>query len=152
MSAGALDPLEAQKAVVRRYFSEVLDGGNAALALELFAQDCLVHRPELSGPLRGAAAVRAFLEPMGERYRSFRTTVHQLIAEGDSVAARLRHDVVLRDDFRSRLGPVPSAGKALSWEAVAVFHFAGGKIAEEWVSRDELGMLRALGAHPRIDS
>jgi SnoaL-like polyketide cyclase len=35
--------------------------------------------------------------------------------------------------------------ETITWEAIVIFRFEDGKIAEEWVSRDELGMLRAAG-------
>jgi hypothetical protein len=34
----------------------------------------------------------------------------------------------------------------VTWEAIAIFRFQNGKIAEQWVSRDELGMLLSFGA------
>ena len=36
-------------------------------------------------------------------------------------------------------------GKTIQWDAMAIFRFDNGKIAEEWVSRDELGMLMQVG-------
>jgi len=44
----------------------------------------------------------------------------------------------------SRLGRHEVAGKAVNWQAMAIFRIRDGKIAEEWVSRDELGMLIQL--------
>jgi predicted ester cyclase len=38
-------------------------------------------------------------------------------------------------------GALDVAGKPVSWPAIAIFRFREGKIAEEWASRDELGML-----------
>ena len=38
-----------------------------------------------------------------------------------------------------------SGGKTVTWPAIAIFRFHDSKIAEEWVSRDELGMLIELG-------
>jgi len=37
------------------------------------------------------------------------------------------------------------AGKTVSSPAIAILHIRNGKIAEEWVNRDELGMLIELG-------
>jgi len=44
-----------------------------------------------------------------------------------------------------RLGRHDVTGKPVSWPAIVIFRFREGKIAEEWVSRDELGMLIELG-------
>jgi hypothetical protein len=36
-------------------------------------------------------------------------------------------------------------GKAVTWDAMVIFRLQNGKIAEQWVSRDELGMLLGFG-------
>jgi hypothetical protein len=38
-----------------------------------------------------------------------------------------------------------AAEQALDWTAIAQFRLKDGKIAEEWVMRDELGMLVQIG-------
>ena len=78
-------------------------------------------------------------------YSEFNTIMHDLIAEDDRVACRLSHRAVNRGEWTSRLGCHDVAGKTVSWPAIAIFRFRDGKIAEEWVSRDELGMLIELG-------
>ena len=52
---------------------------------------------------------------------------------------------VNRDDWTSRLGKHSVAGKTVTWQAIAIFRLRDRKIAEEWVCRDELGMLIELG-------
>ena len=78
-------------------------------------------------------------------YSEFTTTIHDMIAEEDRVTCRLSHRAVNRGEWTSRLGRHEVAGKTVSWPAIAIFHIRDGKIAEEWVSRDELGMLIELG-------
>jgi hypothetical protein len=41
--------------------------------------------------------------------------------------------------LRSRMGTYDIKGKPISWDAIVIFQLKNGKIAEEWVSRDELG-------------
>jgi hypothetical protein len=36
-------------------------------------------------------------------------------------------------------------GKVVTWSSLTIFRIRDGKIAEEWVCRDELGMLMQLG-------
>jgi predicted ester cyclase len=138
--------LEENKAVVRRFVDEVLDGGNTDLMLEIFAPDCVIHFAHLKEPYVGNTTYAAALAPGVSRRSSFVTTIEQMIAEGDMVALRLRHDVTYTADVPSRVGMLPAAGKTVSWYAHPMFRLKDGKIAEEWVQRDEAGILEQLGA------
>jgi len=40
---------------------------------------------------------------------------------------------------------IESAGKTVTWNAIAIFRFEDRWIIEEWVTRDELGMILQLG-------
>lgn len=133
------------KAIVRRYFGEALDKRKLDVLDEIVAIDCLIHRPETQEPIRGLTAFKQCLEGILQAYSEFSTTIHDLIAEDDRVACRLSHRAMNRGEWTSRLGHHNVAGKPVSWPAIAIFRFRNGKIAEEWVSRDELGMLIQLG-------
>jgi predicted ester cyclase len=133
------------KAPVRRYFEEALDKRKLDILDEIVATDCLIHRPETQEPIRGLAAFKQALGRILQVYSEFNTTIHDLIAEDDRVACRLSHRAVNRGEWTSRLGRHDVAGKPVRWSAIAIFRFRKGKIAEEWVSRDELGMLIELG-------
>ena len=136
---------ESNKAIVRRYFGEVIDKGNFDVLHEIVATDCVIHRPETSEPIRGLEAFRSALGRILQGYSEFATTIHDLMAEEDRVACRLSHQAVNRGEWRSRLGTHAVAGKSVTWPAIAIFRIRDGKIAEEWVSRDELGMLIEIG-------
>ena len=107
--------------------------------------DCVIHRPEVSEPIQGLEAFRQALERILQVYSEFKTTIHDVIAEEDRVACRLSHRAVNRSQWTSRLGTHAVAGKTVTWRAIAIFRFHDSKIAEEWISRDELGMLIELG-------
>jgi predicted ester cyclase len=133
------------KAIVRRYFEEVVDKSNLDILDEIVTTDCIVHRPEAPEPIRGLEAFRHALEKILQVYSEFTTTIHDLIAEDDRVACRLSHRALNRGEWTSRLGRHAVAGKTVSWPAIAIFRIRDGKIAEEWVNRDELGMVIDLG-------
>ena len=137
--------IESNKAIVRRYFEEVLDKSNLDILDEMVTMDCIIHRPEVSEPIQGLEAFRQALERILQVYSEFKTTIHDVIAEEDRVACRLSHRAVNRSQWTSRLGTHAVAGKTVTWPAIAIFRFHDSKIAEEWVSRDELGMLIELG-------
>jgi predicted SnoaL-like aldol condensation-catalyzing enzyme len=132
------------KAVVERYFREVLDQKRFDVMPDLIAQDAVLHRPgfDVTGLPAAVQRLRAVLQDFTE----FSTEISGLMAEGDMVAVRVRHRTRVRPHaFRSRAGDVMTGEQALEWTALVQFRLKDGKIAEEWVMRDELGMLLQLG-------
>jgi predicted SnoaL-like aldol condensation-catalyzing enzyme len=133
------------KLVVERYFHEVLDGKRIDLMPELFARDVVLHRPGFD--VIGVDAAMQRLRAVLQDYTAFSSELSGLIAEGDMIAARIHHRVRARPHtFRSRAGEVSIPAELdLEWSAIVQFRLKDGKIAEEWVMRDELGMLVQMG-------
>ena len=96
---------ESNKAIVCRYFEEVVDKRKLDILDEIVVTDCIIHRPEASAPIRGLEAFKHALESILQVYSEFTTTIHDLIAEEDRVACRLSHRAVNRAN-----GPVASVG------------------------------------------
>ena len=136
---------EENKATVARYFAEAVDRGNVDVLDELFTADWIIHRPESPAPLVGRDSFKKALGMLLNAYSEFKTSVHDLFVCDDRVACRLSHQAVNRGEWISRMGRHAVAGKTVGWSAIAIFRFRDGKIAEEWVCRDELGMLITLG-------
>lgn len=132
------------KAVIERYFREVLDQKRFDVMPDLIAHDAILHRPgfDVTGLPAAVQRLRAVLQDFTE----FSTEISGLMAEGDLVSARVRHRTRVRPHaFRTRAGDVMTKEQALEWTAIVQFRLKDGKIAEEWVMRDELGMLLQLG-------
>ena len=47
--------------------------------------------------------------------------------------------------MRTRIGTYDVNGTDVVWDAIVIFRMKDGKIAEEWVNRDELGALLSAG-------
>lgn len=137
------------KTVVASYFA-ALDSGDAEAIPGLFSDDCRIFRPELPRPLVGADAVKVVVAMAHRIYEQFETTLLDSLEAGGTVAVRVRHDAVYRQEWRTRVGTFDVAGKPISWEAMALFRLDDGKIIEERVFRDELGMLLDVGALERV--
>jgi predicted SnoaL-like aldol condensation-catalyzing enzyme len=132
------------KAVVERYFREVLDQKKLDVMPELMAPDAVLHRPGLD--VTGLPAAMQRLRAVLQDFAEFSTELSGLMAEGDLVSVRVRHRTRVRPHaFRSRAGEVNTGEQPLEWTAIVQFRLKDGKIAEEWVMRDELGMLLQLG-------
>ena len=78
--------IESNKAIVRRYFEEVVDKSKLDTLGEIVSTDCIIHRPEASEPIRGLEAFKHALKSILQVYSEFTTTIHDLVAEEDRVA------------------------------------------------------------------
>jgi predicted SnoaL-like aldol condensation-catalyzing enzyme len=133
------------KTIVERYFREALDQRRFDLLPDLLARDVVLHRPGFD--VTGLDAAMQRLRAVFQDYSAFSTELSGLIAEGEMVAVRVAHRARVRPHtFHSRAGNVKlPAEQDLHWTAIVQFRFRDGKIAEEWVMRDELGMLTQMG-------
>ena len=131
--------------MARGFFEEALDMGKVGLVADMFTVDCVFHRGDLTEPARGIAGIRSIVEKRVQLYRDLRTTIHQMIGEGDLVATRETHKGIHRGQFPTPIGTFDVTGRPIEWISQVFFRFKGDKIAEIWVARDELGILRYQG-------
>lgn len=141
--------VEAMKAAVHRYLEQVLDNGRVDILDELFTDDCIIHRPEFPNPIVGLENFKNFLSIAFKTIICrMETTVHDILAEGDLLSCRLSHRVVFCKDavLPTRIGAHEAGGREAAWNAMAVCRFKGGKVAEEWLIKDEIDLLIQLDA------
>ena len=136
---------EHNKSIVLQYFQEILDRKQYNQMPDVFTPSVVMHRPD--GTLTYIGVIQtAFKKALS--LHSIETTIHEMIASGDYVSVRLSHKMTYSTKealLQSRLGRFDVRGKTVEWEAMAIFRFENGKIAEEWVSNDELGQLMQIG-------
>lgn len=133
---------ETGKAVGLRFLREVLDNQHAVVLEELFHQGARRHVPSRKVVMRAGA----MLPPSNAPH--VHTGIHDMFAEGDMVAVRLTHHVAFAPGthWASQAGTVPTNGQSVVWDATALFRVVDGRIAGEWVNRDDLAVLRQLDA------
>jgi len=114
---------------------------------QLFEPDCVLHFGARS--FTGLSEVRGMAERVNASYSKLTTEVHDIIEAGDRVVVRITHRATGAGPVRSRVGTHDGNGKTFEWDAVVIFRFKNGKVVEDWVTRDELGMLLSAGIlHP----
>jgi predicted ester cyclase len=124
--------LEENKALVRREQEELWNHtGNLDAAEELFA-------PEQAEAARQEAA------DFRQGFPDVVSTIEDLIAEGEKVAARWRARATHRGEYVG----VPPTGREVEFTGISVYRIEGGKIAQSWTVEDELGLMRQIGAVP----
>jgi steroid delta-isomerase-like uncharacterized protein len=139
---GSLMPAEDAKAVIRRWVeawnAQDLDAAEELLEPEFVRHDA--NLPDVVGP----QAERQLIAGNLAAFPDLHFEIEQLIAEGDLVAARYRVQGTHQGEF---LG-IPGTGRPVIIQAVESYRLTDGKLAEQWVVMDALGLLQQLGAVP----
>jgi steroid delta-isomerase-like uncharacterized protein len=131
------------KALIQRFVEEAFNEGNLDVSGEVYAPDFVSH--ESAGPVgRDPEYVKQFVGTYRNAFPDGRTTVEDVIAEGDRVAYRWS----FRGTHQGELMGIPPTGKEVTITGITVDRISGGKIEEEWNNFDQLGVLRQLGVVP----
>ena len=137
--------VEQNKALVRRWFAEVWNQGEAERIAEFIAADCVYHRGAEVVP-QGPAEWREISQRWLTAFPDFRTDVELLVAEGDMVTAYFRISGTHTGPFVMGGLTVPPTGQRFTAREVWIFRYVDGKVVESWAVWDRLGALQQLDA------
>lgn len=128
----------ANKAAVRAYV-DAFNAHDVARLTRLFAPDAKIWGVPGAGSLEMAMGIwRELHEGM-----EMRLEILDLVAEGDSVAVRLRETGRFAGPFRG-LGGLAPTGRPYEVAAMEWFRLEDGKITERWGARDSAAILRQV--------
>ena len=102
----------------------------------------MVHTPV--GEFSGHEEIRETVERDRDAFSGSTETIHDVIAEGDTVAVRLTERGTQDGEF---VGMDPT-GKEYAIQTMAFLRLEDGKVAERWVQPDTLGFVQQLGLNP----
>jgi predicted ester cyclase len=132
---------EENKALVARYTHDVFDRGDVAAVDGYLSPDFVNH---VTGR-RGTDDFRRLAAEVGNQPGNA-NVIELLIAEGDLVAAYMTITRVLDDEFEAFGFRFPGDGRSYTVKHVHIYRVTAGRITEHWAVRDDLDMLRQLGA------
>jgi steroid delta-isomerase-like uncharacterized protein len=131
------------KAIVGRFYDEVLNKRKIDLLDELAAEDYVEHDP-FPGQGNGRADLKARVQLLLGAFDPLRFTVEDVIAEGDTVVVRWTNAGTHTGSF---LG-IPATNKPFSIAGIDVHVVRGGRMAEHRHVVDMLAQLQQLGLVP----
>ena len=134
---------DANKAIMQRFYDEVVNAGNVDLIDELLSDDFTEHE-ELPGVAPGREGVKQFFRMFKQAFPDGTMTAEHVVAEGDTVAAR----VTVRGTHQGEFMGIPATGKKVTVGYMDMWRLDGGKAVENWVRLDMLGLMQQLGAVP----
>ena len=128
------------KALVQRFFDEVINQKNLA-ALDQFVAPNAVNHTVPAGLPQGPSQ---FLGLHLNAFPDAKATVEDLLADGDKVIAR----VSIRGTQQGAFGSIHPRGKPITVMTINIFRIANGKMVEHWGLADRLSALQQLGVVP----
>jgi len=130
---------EKNKEIIRRYYNELWNKWNLALADVLIAAD-VSFRGSLAVEVQGLEGFKGYVNMVRAAFPDFHNTIEDLIAEDDKVVARLTYNATHRGEI---FGIAPT-GREVKYSGVAIFLIVDNKIANGWVLGDISTLMRQL--------
>jgi len=135
--------VDANKALVRRFYEEVWARGNVGFAEEVFADDYIRHDLRPTNAAAGAVGQALIAEQFRRAFPDLEWHVDLVLGDGDLVAARW----TASGTHFGAWDDVAPTGRRMTFSGVNIFRFGdGGKVVEIWNHRDDLGLREQLGA------
>lgn len=131
-------PQDANKALVARFRAAIAEGSWDAVA-QLLAPDFTANGRS------GAEAMRADLDALGQSLAEAKTTITDVIAEGDWVVELTTLTGVHQGEGLPMFAGLPATGRPISMRVVFLYRIVDGHIAERIRIADELNALRQVG-------
>jgi steroid delta-isomerase-like uncharacterized protein len=142
-----LTKMEKENIKTVRYVHSELDKGNWKVFDEVLTSDyvrhCQAMPPDLQ-EMHGAERLKTFIKDFLSGVSDLNETIDVIMADSDKVA----YVLTMTGKQTGPMGDLPASGKKFNSVNIIVQRFENGKIAETWVSWDNLDFLRQLGFFP----
>jgi steroid delta-isomerase-like uncharacterized protein len=139
--------LEKNKSIVRDYLEEVWNKKNPAALERYIAPDYVRHCQAMPPPLQELQGIEGLAQMYSMTIAScpdWNEKIEIMAAEGYKVAYLSKATATQKGPF----GPFPASGKSFMVIIIGIHRIADGKIAETWVTWDNVAWLTQLGHLP----
>jgi steroid delta-isomerase-like uncharacterized protein len=138
---------EDNKALVRRFYQELWNRKNLAVANQLIAATYVFHMAgSPPGIPPGPEGFTQFVSVFFTAFPYVHVTIEDQVAEGDRVTTRWTS----RGTYTGDLMGIAPTGKSVTITGISIDRFENGKVIESWDNFDQLGMLQQLGVVPSM--
>jgi steroid delta-isomerase-like uncharacterized protein len=134
--------------VVRRLIEDVWNKRNIEVVETLLTPDTRIYDPNTPEVGSGPEAYRKVFALYTNAFPDVRLTINDLIDGGDKVVVRWN----AKGTHSGNLGDIAPTNRQLDITGTTTFRVTNGKIAEQWLNWDALGMLQQLGVVPKTQT
>jgi steroid delta-isomerase-like uncharacterized protein len=135
---------EDNKAVVRRFCDEVMNGRNLVVLDDILAPTFEGFKVEGEAQGQNCEEFKQTMAMILNAFPDFHQTIHDWVAEKDKVVTRWTIQGTQQGEY---LG-VPPTGKQIKATGMDIFRVVDGKMVEHWVELDMFGTMQQLGVIP----
>lgn len=135
--------MQAAPSLVRRIFDLVFNQGDLAIVDELLAPGSITHIPAWGMP-NNRMGLKQLIASFRAAFPDLHCTIEDEIHEGDRLAAHWTMHGTHQGQFLGN----PPTGRPVEVQGIIFARTAGGRIVEDWILIDQLGMLQQLGIVP----
>lgn len=133
------------KQLIYRFVEELWNERRLEVADAIFAEDCVTHQLRSGAPAdavpRGPDAIKEHVAGWTNSFPDLRFTIEQMLSEGDRVVMQLLMEGTQQGAW---LG-IPPSGKKVQIQMFTIHRVVRGKIVEDWVLVESLGLFQQLG-------
>ena len=141
---------EQNKALMRRIHSEI-SKGNLAIFDEVLSPDYVRHcqaMPPGLQEIHGVETFKAFVADFVNAVSNCKDEIDFIIADSNMVA----YVTTTTGVQTGPMGDLPASGKEFLLKNIVIQRIEDGKVAETWISWDNVAMLTQLGFFPPAES
>lgn len=131
--------MEANKALIRRWYHEMWNGWSEAVADEIVVPD-VRFQGSLGVTVAGISGLREYMRRVREAFPDFHNEIEEMVADGERVAVR----VTYTGTHRGEMYGIAPTGRAIRYGGAAFFTIVDGKVREGWVLGDVASLRRQL--------
>jgi len=136
------------KQLITRFVEELWNERRLDVADAIFATDCVTHQLRSGEPAdavsRGPRAIKQHVTSWVASFPDLRFSIEQMLSEGDRVAMQL----LMEGTHQGVWMGIPASGKKIQIRMFTIHRVVQGKIAEDWVLVESLGLFQQLGVVP----
>jgi steroid delta-isomerase-like uncharacterized protein len=134
---------EENRQLIRRFYDEGWTKNNLDVYDELVVDDFTDHQA-MPGLPPGREGFKALNVMFRSAFPDLRVDVDNVVAEDDKVGCRWRST----GTHNGELFGIPPTGNKVDVTATVFYRVENGRLAEGWIARDDVGLMRQLGVIP----
>lgn len=133
------------KEKIDQLIQNAYNNGDLSCVEEIISPDYVRHQSPMKD-VKGVEGYKAFIKDVRSAYSGFKISIDEVIVEGDKSV--FRHTVSGKHTGQAPTLQAAPTGNQIEMPACSVAHWKDGKIIEEWVYNDYLGLMQQFGVVP----